>query len=357
MNNNNLISRAQTYVLDRKLISIHSNDRDIKKYPKANSFEITLPEPIYNIQSLCIVETVFPIHYIMFSNKYQNTKMSFKVFGEYLNSNTLYTIELDEGSYTPTQLCLSLQHKMNRIVNSNTNNITYDFFKVVYDEVCNKIYFGNSRDQFSLDFGRRENYDVECDSNNNVWNQYTNWGLPYYLGYEKKTYKSVLKSEPQTLDYRDEPIWLKSSTITLHHNIFVVNDSNMVCLDGESVMYMEIDKYNSLGEIVPFSHNTSGLYNNDYNGSSNAAFEKIPINLNNKTNSQTFNSHNNNLHNLSHYETPITSISKLKFKFRFHDGRLVYFGNSNFNFTIAFNCFKDEIQRVYDLRIPATYNI
>ena len=35
-----LIPKSQTYVLDRKLISFHSYDRDIKKWPEANHFEM-----------------------------------------------------------------------------------------------------------------------------------------------------------------------------------------------------------------------------------------------------------------------------------------------------------------------------
>ena len=37
-----LNNREQTYFMDRKLISVHSIDRDIKKWPNANEFEILL---------------------------------------------------------------------------------------------------------------------------------------------------------------------------------------------------------------------------------------------------------------------------------------------------------------------------
>ena len=61
------------------------------------------------------------------------------------------------------------------------------------------------------------------------------------------------------------------------------------------------------------------------------------------------------LFNVSNYEVPIENIRKLRFQFRFHDGRLVDFKNSNFNFTLGFNCIKDEIPKDYDLRIPASF--
>ena len=47
-NNHQLISRQQTFVLDRKLVTIHSNDRDVNKWPFSNHFEVQLPEAINN---------------------------------------------------------------------------------------------------------------------------------------------------------------------------------------------------------------------------------------------------------------------------------------------------------------------
>ena len=55
-NSNPLIPRQQTYVLDRKLVSIHSEDRDIKKYPQSNKFSIQLPVPLENVQSVRMVD-------------------------------------------------------------------------------------------------------------------------------------------------------------------------------------------------------------------------------------------------------------------------------------------------------------
>ena len=78
-NSNPLIPRQQTYVLDRKLVSIHSEDRDIKKYPQSNKFSIQLPVPLENVQSVRMVECTFPITYYVFSRQYQNTKMSFYI--------------------------------------------------------------------------------------------------------------------------------------------------------------------------------------------------------------------------------------------------------------------------------------
>ena len=101
--NHPLIPRQQTYVLDRKLISFHSVDRDIKQWPFGNHFEITLPTPLENIQSMRLVNISLPSNQYVFSNEYQNTKLQFycgckwEIPGSIIPTD----ITIDEGSYTP----------------------------------------------------------------------------------------------------------------------------------------------------------------------------------------------------------------------------------------------------------------
>ena len=79
-NNHELIRRQQTYVLNRKCVTVHSEDRDIKKWPNSNSFEITLPETLHNVQSLRLVEINLPSDYYIFSNNYQNISLTFSLW-------------------------------------------------------------------------------------------------------------------------------------------------------------------------------------------------------------------------------------------------------------------------------------
>ena len=67
-NNHPLINRNNKCLLNRKIITIHSEDRDINKYPNPNNFAITLPEPIKNIQSMRLLESIFPADLFIFSN-------------------------------------------------------------------------------------------------------------------------------------------------------------------------------------------------------------------------------------------------------------------------------------------------
>ena len=72
-----LIQSEQTFVLDRKIISIHSIDRDYKKWPNSNNFGVDLGEAFHNVQSLRLINYSFPTNNYTFSKAYQNTKLSF----------------------------------------------------------------------------------------------------------------------------------------------------------------------------------------------------------------------------------------------------------------------------------------
>ena len=148
--NHPLIPRQQTYVLDRKLISFHSVDRDIKQWPFGNHFEITLPAPLENIQSMRLVNISLPSNQYVFSNEYQNTKFNFTVdvSGIHPHPNS-YTVTIAEGSYTPTQLTTEIQNKMNAAIVARGDALqipeiqSYNNFVCKYNEIANTFWFGN----------------------------------------------------------------------------------------------------------------------------------------------------------------------------------------------------------------------
>ena len=69
-NNHQIIPRQQNYLLDRKILTVHSTDRDIKKWKFGNTFEIDLPESMNHVQSMRLVETSMPTFFTNFSNFY-----------------------------------------------------------------------------------------------------------------------------------------------------------------------------------------------------------------------------------------------------------------------------------------------
>jgi len=95
------------------------------------------------------------------------------------------------------------------------------------------------------------------------------------------------------------------------------------------------------------------LFNNDYGGKVNGAFAKIPVRC--LPYSQMYDSTRNFIANISHYNPPIERIDRLRFKFRYHDGRLVDFKCSPFTFTLEFNMLRDEQLRAMLVRVPPLY--
>ena len=138
---------------------------------------------------------------------------------------------------------------------------------------------------------------------------------------------------------------------------WVLIPPNPPSLNGDSAMYMEIDKYNYIDEMQPYSENTSGSRCNDYNGIVNASFAKIPIltkptKIVSQLEYQFGNEPQDTAQGISSFFPPLDKLSKLKFKFRYHDGTLVNFYGQNFNFTIALYCYRDEMARSKGLRVP-----
>ena len=118
---------------------------------------------------------------------------------------------------------------------------------------------------------------------------------------------------------------------------------------------MEVDKYNNLDEMYPYNQSSRApLDNYASNGKVNAAFAKIPVQFN-TTKNVSNDCRSLFLLNMVQYDPPIERIARLKFRFRFHDGRLVDFQNKNFDFTIEFNSLKNEMAKVANIRIPVTY--
>ena len=406
--NHPLIEREQTFFLDRKLVSFHSYDRDIKKWPNANNFEIILPESLDNVQSIRLDTISLPSNQYVFSNENQNIKLSFSLEA-YSSTQKVLSITIADGTYTAEELALEIQTKMNSEVAKDISG-PYDKFRVKYNSSTNTIWFGNIMQTFVLRFDIQEKYDGICNGQKLVFDQYARWGLPAYLGYKKAIYTAAAtpaRWEPTGakadgsdygFDYEYPTKWLDNTTTKDNYFVDINNlvapsfltdeekkvwpEKNAVCnLDimGEDVIYMEIDKYNSMDEIEPYSENTSNAYRNDYNGKINSVLARIPtrsvcdLGKNNdyygKVNgafskipmtSTHFNrivdSKHDNLMNVSFYEPPLKKLRRLKFKFRYHDGRLVNFKCLPLSFTLEFNMLRDEQLRSRNVRISNLYN-
>jgi hypothetical protein len=118
---------------------------------------------------------------------------------------------------------------------------------------------------------------------------------------------------------------------------------------------MEIEKMNTCDEIEPYRSATNQMRGNDYNGTVNSYFAKIPLTLNAEGTGFSASNSYMYLYNIAQFNPVIDKLRRLKITMRYHDGRLVDFKDTNFNFTMSLGQIHDEIARNYVLRIPSKF--
>lgn len=325
MDNHNLIQREQSFVTTSKLLSVHSDDRNLAFWPESNNFSITLPAPILNVQSIRLIQSTFPSSLYVFSSNQRNTK--FKL----TSGGIVYIVTINEGIYTDVEFVIEL----NRVLSDITPDMTVEL-----SSSDRKLTFKSLSTSFTLNFDEKMDYH-ECGSNFALANNIE--GLPYHMGFENKSYSSYIVDGSH------------------------VNTSNFsINIVGESCFYMEIDKYNLLDELSPFSNSPKDsncivlcpdnttvkviqkTNNNVFTGKSNSAFAKIPLTINSSV--YPFNSQFITLCNAGFYDPAIEKISNLRFKFRYHNGALVDFKNNRFDFTLEFTSLRNEISKTFSVR-------
>lgn len=224
-----LIPSSQEYVYYKKFVSIHSEDRDMLRYPSSSDFEIELPEDYLNVSSLKLVQWTFPANYNTFSGLQGNILLAFRItnpynpaaFGEaddynyrifeaLFNTSDLYYFLIEEGFYNPLQMATELTNKFNYVVTERITayfqkqitdkptegwdatlaqfkaNGGYNRFVVVYNNVSLKLWFGNRADSFTIlsELGELTNLfaDNFCVAGRQRLPDFSTYGLPGYLG-------------------------------------------------------------------------------------------------------------------------------------------------------------------------------
>jgi hypothetical protein len=227
-NNHPLIPNQNSYICERKYVSIHSIDRDSLKYPNSSLFEIELPQDYLNVLAVTLQYPNFP-YTSVFSIKNNNIQFSFKITDPYnpIDNNVInplqieiyyalkknvennYIVTIEEGIYFEDQMAIELTNKMNEAVtkylkeylnetnSSNINSFTsYNEFSVAFNSVGNDLWFGNSSSNFII---TNNNADLYGSNLQNTMNQCYNfslpsfkyWGLPSYLGFTRCDEKAI----------------------------------------------------------------------------------------------------------------------------------------------------------------------
>ena len=339
-----LIERLQNFTLDRKILSVDTNDRDINRWKNPNEFEVSCPQTYTNVESIRLVNIQYPTNLNNISEHLQNNKMIVK------NGSDKLLITLDDGYYSNSHICDTIQNKVRLGFGSawTPNNV----FNVDFNNVSQKPHFTSTNKDFSFIFFDPDiSYNTSSNSpcNNNVYDQHSNWGLGHNLGFDNKQW--VESHAVHDTSNSDIFFYYNSNQLVPTSAVGAIIPPKQIELNQNQFIYLEIDKYNTSDEIKPFINDR---LNNTNTGLVNSYFAKIPIKYNtyngNSIN-QSLTTKDDFIDSLSYYQPPIEKISKLKIKFRYHNGLPVDLGNFNISLTLEFNQIRNEM-KTYDVRKP-----
>ena len=310
----------QNFVVQKKIFSIHTEDRDIAKWPTPAVFAVDPPIEYKNVVSLRLADIDLPMNMYVFSEKNQNISMS-------VIASSTKTITISEGTYTGQQLATELQGQLNSTSGFGSG------FTVQFDPASLKFVFSRTS-SFILDFTN------SLDSS--IYTQSAQWGLGSYLGFEKKVYSSSTTN----INYQ-----IGTPIIGIHSIISPFPSS----IQGEPFVYLELDLYNSIDEITPYTMRSNQMMSAKYSGKHNSSFAKIPrIAI---SGNPVYVSKENFLTNLFFSDPPLERVQKFQFKFRYHDGRLVDFGLTNFSFSIEITMLRPDSIKVPKQVQPNYYTL
>lgn len=240
-----IIQNSQEYIYYSKFVSIHSEDRDIEKYPNAAEFMIELPEDYLNVSAVRLVQWTFPANYDTFSETLGNTNITFKIIQPYDPSGNIndlyqerifealfitqeipYQVEIEAGFYNPYQVAIELTNKFNYVVTERivsyfnqkiiesptegwadtlkqfTEEGGYLRFVVIYSAIKQKLWFGNRADKFKLinETGTLDTFlsQSKCMNRKNSVPDASVYGLPYYLGLPRCNVESTNQPNKET---------------------------------------------------------------------------------------------------------------------------------------------------------------
>ena len=415
-NNHQLIKNSNQYFLEKKFIAISSDDRDITKYPNSGEFEMLLPQEYLNVASARLYSWSFPSNYSVFSALEFNVTMTFKMErlynpGEHASSDILteaifaalyynidyeYATNIEAGFYNPEQMATELTNRFNytvtKVINDffadpslwNGNDYSeakllfeaspgYDRFKIAYNSVSQKLWFGNTAEQFTLTNTSSAYYTKAVVTANclrrNQLPEWANWGLPSYLGFTRcnatsytvEEYLQIIPEGPENVDFNttgsvprffygdsrpgngDNGYWLlptlPGAAVTFLEAPFKIN------FMGPAYMYMEIDGWNCIDETSPFNLSLYTTQNNQTNGIVNSSFAKIAIPA--TPIAQWYDSDPGGPY--KYWNPPAERISKIKLKLRYHNGVVVQMGLFDYSFTIELTLLKPQQERSYSI--------
>jgi hypothetical protein len=251
----------------------------------------------------------------------------------------------------------------------------YSNFVIVYNNVSQKIWFGNICDGFILTNETRVVEDVllqplDCNIKTQL-PSFSDWGLPGNLGLSRcssvSTNSIVFQNRPSTTVYNgqvvprffygdvfpgDNGYWLLPNPLLPNSQVQWVECPFKINFMGPGYMYMEIAGQNCIDETSPFNISTATLSSNTTNGVVNSAFAKISIPT--TPIAQWF---DRDSLPYKWYYPPAERMRRFYFKIRYHNGQLVNFGEFNYSFVLEFTLQLPQLLRNSNTIMPPAYRM
>ena len=361
--------------------SVHSEDRNVFKYPNSGSFEIEFPRDYYNVSKLTITDLALPIISDVFNVTNNNVYLVFTINepynpiqpdGSYASSlqyviyqalvsniDTGFTIQIEDGTYSVPQMVTELTRRMNEVVSEyletyiatfqptlSSSFTSYEEFVIAYNYVNAYLWFGNRSSGFEIQnnstfFEKKEEETSNFCDNKFRQRTYVNWGLPSNLGFTREAAYST-KSTNGGKDVRyyygdnisgDDGYWLTPNQSLPGASCFYIRPFYKLNIFGDPYVYLYIDGWNNIDVTYPFYPNEFTATSNVTSGAVESAYGKIslgttPVAL-------TF---VGGFFNPREYNPPLNRVRNVKMSFRYHNGTALDFGNMFFSMTFKFSC-------------------
>tara|TARA_Y100000816_G_C26101864_1_gene584242 strand:- start:743 stop:2014 length:1272 start_codon:yes stop_codon:yes gene_type:complete len=323
-NEHAVIEKPLDIPMQTKLVNVYSNQRDRKKFPHANNFEIDLPQTLHDIKSVALFDYNMSFRVVNVSRWYQNTRMSFLLPN--ISGDLKFEIIVAEGQYAneifADTLSYLLNNKVQEVLGNNYNGVDYSRYANFKTHVSPlsgifEVYNVNSstgeQDKFVFPFDEPEAYTINKDQPKMVYENKDYWGLGYQMGFNKKRYESK-QSVISIVEIKDG---FSVSIVRAH----VLTAPRVLDMRQDGMAYLEIDHLNKNDQ--PDSNG----------GGSNSFFARIAMLY------TGFEQDYGGVYGEG-VEVDLESMSKLKIRLRHYNQVLVDCQNQDFDFTLAVTCKK-----------------
>ena len=363
--------------------SVHSEDRNVFKYPNAGSFEIEFPRDYYNVTTLTISDMAMPIISDLFNVNNNNVYLVFTINEPYspfnpdgtytdalqyviyqalvANISVGFTIQIENGTYSTDQMITELTRKMNEAVSTYLENYLttyqptllseftgYNEFIIVYKYIDAYLWFGNRSSGFIIQnsspvFAQKEFELGSTCTNRYKQKEYVNWGLPSNLGFTREdAYSTASTNGGKDVRFYygdvvsgDNGYWLTPNSNLPNSTCYYTQPPFKLNIFGDPYVYLYVDGWNTIDVTYPFYPSEYTATSNVTNGAVESAYGKIslgttPVAL-------TF---AGGFFNPRVYNPPLNRVRTVKMSFRYHNGLPLDFGNMFFSMTFKLSCMR-----------------